>query len=359
MGMVQIPKVAQGTQRWEGRILAKSTVAGDDIDIDYLMLVPADEGSGQVSGQSSFQTPTTFSARDEFDQSAGALTGKTLPVGGTWAGAGDAVDFAMDTTFHWAARTEQSDVGTIPGARHAIAGTTTYTNIYAQVDMAYSGPGLPQYGILARWTDVDNCVFAYVSLGTTNSIVLIGQRVATVQTNLAVATYPNLIQAVGDTRSIRLQVDDQGRARLWWWPANGLPGVPLLEAQDPALATGGALATGKVGFFDRLVAATACTRAYDNFLAAVPTKDAALYASQSLEIRHDRVIREDSAGAIWAKPSKYEGDYFKVAPAGKEGRSIRVIVKGSRNDPATMPDFGIDDISARLTYTPRYLVLPS
>ncbi len=35
-----------------------------------------------------------FTARDEFDQTAGALTGKVAPVGGTWAGAGDADDFS-------------------------------------------------------------------------------------------------------------------------------------------------------------------------------------------------------------------------------------------------------------------------
>ena len=84
-----LQKVTAGTQRWEGRILAKSTVSGDDIDMDWLMLFPVDEGYGEVSAVARIVTPTAFSARDEFDQAAGNLTGKTAPVGGNWAGAGD------------------------------------------------------------------------------------------------------------------------------------------------------------------------------------------------------------------------------------------------------------------------------
>ena len=35
----------------------------------------------------------TYIARDGFNQTAGALTGKTADVGGTWTGAGDTDDF--------------------------------------------------------------------------------------------------------------------------------------------------------------------------------------------------------------------------------------------------------------------------
>lgn len=98
LGLVLIPKVLTGTQRWEGRVLAKSTIVGDDIDVDYLLLIPTSAGWGTVNGVSQVATPTAFIARDEFDQASGNLTGKTAPVGGTWAGAGDASpDWAVDT----------------------------------------------------------------------------------------------------------------------------------------------------------------------------------------------------------------------------------------------------------------------
>lgn len=100
------------------------------------------------------------------------------------------------------------------------------------------------------------------------------------------------------------------------------------------------------------------TRTYDNFFAFVPTDDAAIFASQSLEIRHDRVIREDSGGTIWTPPSRYEGDYLTIPAAGREDRTARIIVKASRNDPDIGADSAIDDISGRLTVTPRYLHVP-
>ena len=37
-----------------------------------------------------FETPATFLAYDGFDQTAGALNAKVMPVGGTWATSGSA-----------------------------------------------------------------------------------------------------------------------------------------------------------------------------------------------------------------------------------------------------------------------------
>jgi len=146
---------------------------------------------------------------------------------------------------------------------------------------------------------------------------------------------------------------------VWFFPQGAAPGFPWAQGQEAELATGGALATGKVCISDgRGGADGATTRKYDNFMIAVPTTDAAVYASQSLEIRHDRVIREDSTGTLWVPVSKYVGDYCRVPVAGKEARTLRGIVKLCRNDPFTMADTAIDDASWRLSYRPRYLQVP-
>jgi hypothetical protein len=100
-------------------------------------------------------------------------------------------------------------------------------------------------------------------------------------------------------------------------------------------------------------------RWFDDVSVAVPPADAAVFASQSLEIRHDRVTREDTGGTVWSPISSYEGDYLRVPPAGQEARTARVIIKDSRLDPFTGADTAIDDISAKLFVTPRYLVVPS
>ena len=99
-------------------------------------------------------------------------------------------------------------------------------------------------------------------------------------------------------------------------------------------------------------------RNFDNHRSAAIPSDAAIFASQSMEIRHDRIIREDAAGTLWPAVSSFEGFYPVVPVAWLEGRTLRAIVKACRNDPRTLPDPGIDDISARLTYTPRVVSLP-
>jgi hypothetical protein len=89
--------------------------------------------------------------------------------------------------------------------------------------------------------------------------------------------------------------------------------------------------------------------------------DKALFSSQSLEVRHNSVIREDSTGTVWAPVANYYGDYLLVPPSGTEGRTTRVIVKIARLDPfgeyAGGSDASIDDLSARLFVTPRFLVV--
>lgn len=358
LGLVSLTKVAQGTQRWEGRILAKSTTAGDDLDIDCLFIVPVSEGYGVVSGVQQFDTVTSFSGRDEFDQAVGVVTGKTAPIGGTWGGAGDADDFSVvgPGTLQ---RTAVSDADQQTG-RYITLSTPSLTNVLVQVDAqtnAVGGGGTARQwmGVLARYTDVNNWLFGGLgTVGSAQAWYLLVKRVAGVTfIRQAVSAIP----IVSGGFTTRLVVDTSGRYTLWVLGGGTI--LPVISGYDAVLATGGALATGKVGIYDVQTTATSAIRNYDNFLAAVPAVDAAVFPSQSLEIRHDQVIREDSGGTLWTIPSRYEGDYLLVPPAGKEARTARFFVKGSRNNPSVGPDLGIDDISARLTYTPRYLILPA
>lgn len=91
-----------------------------------------------------------------------------------------------------------------------------------------------------------------------------------------------------------------------------------------------------------------------------------LNASGTMQIDHQSVESRVSAGTTWGRPWTYEGDYLLVPPSGPEARTVRVIVKASRGRPLTpvlpagfnasgYPDAGIDDISARLYVTPRYV----
>lgn len=76
----------------------------------------------------------------------------------------------------------------------------------------------------------------------------------------------------------------------------------------------------------------------------------------SLRIYHDGVTY-GVGSSKYVRPA-YDGDYLLVPPAGAEGRTTRIIVKMSRNIPGEAADSAMDDISARLYVTPRYLVVP-
>jgi hypothetical protein len=363
LGTVTIPSPRSGsTQQWAGRLLARSTVSGDDIDIDYLMYVPVDIASGEAKAIIQYQNPSTFSARDEFAQAAGALTGETLPVGGTWTGAGDADDF--QNTGSTVTRTAVSDSAgeAMVNGRLAIAGSTNYTNIAVQVFQsatASSDTSSATWGVFARYTDANNWLVAQVTSPHSQTIIQIAKKVAGTSATLAsIVESSPILQLPTVVKGMRLHADDQGRVFLWFWTDGYAPGSPILVAQHADLATGGTLATGKIGFVDYRIGSPATTRTYDNFSAFVPVKDAAAYGSQSLEIGPSTVMREDSTGAIWTRVSSYDGDYGRIPVAGAESRAVRTIVKMSRNDPTVMPDTSIDNISARLFVTPRFLVVP-
>lgn len=363
LGLVHLTKVVQGTQRWEGRILAKSTVLGNDLDVDYLLLCPVDEGYGEVSAALQFENPTSFSARDEFDQAAGALAGKTAPVGGIWAGAGDADDFTINTTDDTAQRTATGDAGST--GRYATLDlnlAATVVQVELKTSAIITSGQVPKVGVLARFADVNNWVAARVIFGgfgvgsATSRLELLKRTAGFVDAIVPAFDLPG-VQA-NTWYTLRLVLDTQGRTWAWWFTPGSTAGKPILAAYDSALATGGALAAGDVGIVDEYENTTAVTRTYDNFRAFVPTADAAVFANQSLEIRSDRAIREDSSGAFWNPVSDPQGDYLRTLPAGREGRTSRLIVKASRNDPTTSSDPNIDDIRATLSVTPRGLVVP-
>lgn len=84
---------------------------------------------------------------------------------------------------------------------------------------------------------------------------------------------------------------------------------------------------------------------------------------KSVEIRHDGVLRVPSGVSTWSSVSVYAGDYLRVPAAGREARTVQIVLKF--NSHVFTTGTGVagdsvvdDDLSARLYYTPRYLVIP-
>jgi hypothetical protein len=359
LGTVTIPKVARGTQRWEGRIAAKSSAFGDQLDIDWLVLLPANEASGEGQALLQLATPTSLAARDEFTGIAAgtALNARVATAGGTWTTAGSATDLAAADAPGSEETMSRSATGDGITGRIATLGTTNYSDIEVGVSFQQTVTNSTAYsGVIARFVDTSNYLEAYVATVSATTATL----------NLYAVIGGSYLTFTGAAVPFTFSANAWYRLRLVAY-ANGLVRATVMDANYTVLddyyryissvVTGGTLATGKPGFFDR-GQAVAVTRYYDNFYASAPTSDAAIYAGRSLEVRDTTVIREDAGGSTWSTLSKYEGDYLTVPPAARENRLTRVIAKASRGDRTIIADAGIDDIQAQLTYTPRFLVVP-
>ena len=101
-------------------------------------------------------------------------------------------------------------------------------------------------------------------------------------------------------------------------------------------------------------------RYYDDFYVGTPPGEQITIASgQSLEVRHDDVIREDRGGTFYGRPASYRGSRLLVPPEGTDGNVARILVHANRNDLDTDECAVINDnLQAQLFYTPRYLAVP-
>jgi hypothetical protein len=359
LGEIRLDPVGVGAHRWQGQVQAKGAAGGENVYVDTLEFEPLDEGHAILRAPiSPAQGLVAPALRDEFNQTSGALNGKTLAVGGTWATSGSATDLAVDATTGTVTRSTNSDAS----PRYAIAGTATFTNALVQIDFERVAlrAGFATRGVVARWTDANNYVgveaAGFNSLSDDLTVVVRG-AVGGVAFSLGSTV---LAVPLDVFYSALLMVDSAGHYFAWVWAAGtARPAEPTLTGQDSRLATGGALANGKCGYLDyNPPPAAAAIRAYDNFLAYAPSLDAVAYASRSAHLGTDGNVRQDAAGAAYGPLSIDTGDLLRIPPSGLEGRAVEVFIKPSRGDLDQLPDSAIDDVSARAYYRPSYLTLP-
>jgi hypothetical protein len=364
LGVVTIDP--ESTQ-WEFRLLAKSTVAGDEIDVDCFALFPTEVVYTELSGKRTFQSPSSFLARDEFDHTAAAsLVGKVAPVGGTWT------TFGGDTSVFLTTGTEVkreafSDTAmpndSLAGSAVSL-GTTAYAAIAAQVDITFPDPdpgvfSPPRAGFLIRAAATTNYAIGYVTTTTDyQAVVTLRKVVASSPADVSTVQLGYTLSPFPIYHTLRVLIDAAGRYYFWFGQRDqGIPPL-VMQGQDASFVTGAALDDGMIGLYDG-TAGDSWYRYYDNFVAFAPTSDAAIFSQQSLSLEHDRATRENSGGTFPTKISDRRGRYLKIPPAGPEGRSTRLAALALPNDPYTMGDAAaIYDLSAQLHVTPRGLVVP-
>jgi hypothetical protein len=360
LGLITVPPKQLGTQRWSGRIEAYTTTTPgtDTLDIDYLVFVPAGEWYGRARGEVVPDTPSVFSVRDEFNQTAGALTGKVAPVGGTYVAmtGSDTNDLQVEATGHTAQRTDVSDTGTILGGIYPGRAVGLDVNLgatAAQMDWKASVDSVAVRGLMIRVVDASNFLAVTVHSDRTVRVRRIVAAGGTLMNQV------NAVSVSSFTGWQSLRFAALGASYYVWMGAAGGNLRLICSGSHADLESGGALATGDVYLYDDQATATACTRNYDNFQAWVPPIPTVLYSGRTAEIRSDGAGRQDSTGTYYGPMPAYRGGPIYIPPAGDKNRTTRLFAKAHRNDiEAAASEPVTDSLTVQVIVTPRYAVVP-
>jgi hypothetical protein len=241
--------------------------------------VGATLASAQMSDfKALLDTPGAVRGLDAFT-SGGSLNGRNAELGGVWATSGDAGDYSF--SFVPAGGSPPADfqngytrlASSETNGRSAVLGSTNYIN--KQVDIMtqlFSAPsaGIITQGVLARYVDASNQLRAVVETAVGNTGTLrLRQIVSGTNTDAPTVAFTVPTMTVGSTGGVivmrvRVIVYASGKAFAFVYNYGG-----TLLAQTTftttALATGGALATGKPGIIDFNSSGSGRVRAYDNF----------------------------------------------------------------------------------------------
>jgi hypothetical protein len=318
-------------------------------------------GYGKTRAPLLLETPQSFSARDEFDQAAGALTGKTLPLGGTWGSAGASVDYQLlgggYAQRDYTAADNPATSAALETGRFAIAGSTSFTNVGGSIDIAWSSlTSTAKSSFFLRYTNTNNYVIA--TLGAAGSDYLdVVERVGGT-TNPRLARVPISGRGINTFYTLTTLIDTSGRIVVWFF-TQGSHADPLIQTQSANCATGGALASGTVGPLDFQRGIVPLTTSYDNFRAWVPNIPVVLNSGRTTRFLHDTVLRQNAAGTSEGRPPVFAGKHLTLPPDTRANRKRRIVVKRRRFDSDSgFPDTGLSDAgTGTLKATPRVLLV--
>lgn len=355
LGIITTTTATSGTQKWLGRVDAYSTAVGETLDVDYVYLVPAQEGYAEARGIYSY-VPGVLVARDEFTGRAAALALNALvaPLGGTWATSGVATDFAAADLPTATDETMSRSTAVVEASpRFAILGATSYTDVEVGVDNYRTGTGYANCAVIGRWVDANNYVAA--ALG------VFGLSLVAWVAGVAVSTATeSFVTPASAWHSVRLVAYTSGTAIATVLDSAGAV-IRTCQIQHSSIATGGALATGKPGMYDQSTLGIApSVRYFDNFYVATPAPEAiVVYSGRTAELRSTMAIRSDSTGTYYGDVPGYRGSRFYVPPAGTRTRKARIAVVARRNDVVVAQDDQIaDSTTIQALVTPRYVNVP-
>lgn len=350
LGEVRIPSDAT---RWIGAIFCQSSTHGTSTGVDKIYFAPAESISivksrREVTADVGIGL-TGYTGRDYFLQTSGALSGKTAQVGGNWTTAGAAGDFAVDSANANVERTAVSDASAKAG-RFAVLGSAV-TDAGVSVEFACTNDVPTGFqAALIRYVDTNNWMAGGLYRdGFGNGFHYLIRVVGGSQSDMYAGASMGIDAGVGYSAGLKAAADGS-----WQFFFNG---VMIASGQHSVLATGGALASGKCGFYDAQTSATANSRKYDRYLSWTPDPDPACLSGKELSIRYDGAKRETTTAGVYA-PTHVEGAYPRAPVAGVEARTCRTLVLPTTSDFDTLPDADPLAFSVRSYHRPAYLFAP-
>ena len=365
LGQINVQAIPFGAQRWEGVIQARGLAGGENVYVDRVWFLCGDEGSGVLKAASTSITPVadTYLWRDEFNQTAGAATGKTAAVGGVYAAVlnSDASpDFEVDATTHRLKRTSTSDSGTI-GA-------------FGWVGRGIGAP-VEAENLLFRESFVIDAAGAIFPAS-----LRIGQIVSYVSNTNFVMVHLFVDPAGSGTSSLIISKPDgttlAQSGALWGLPTFGVMEGTLttvvrgttinvylgIKAESPSLVLSAENTLvgvkGKCFLYDANPTTTAVTRWFDKVGLWTPAFDAVAYGSRNARLSWKGLTRQSSDGAAYGPVSYPGSDLPRIPVSGQEETPVEIAVKPSRGQFGEVADSGKDKLKIQMGYRPCYASVP-
>lgn len=350
-GTLDIGELPEG-HSWEGRIVAKALTGVPTLDVDTVQMMPA--GNYFVGrGRRAQVSLSAQVASDGFNQTAGALTGKTpdLTPSGNWSGAGDSDDFQV-TGSGLVHRYAISDSAANNG-RYCRLGSGTLTNTTityeaAPFDVPFNWSSDLRFGVFARYTDTNNWLMV---VETQRDLFQVIKRVSGTETLLGQFTLDTA------SRHMVVSVTAAGGIAV---VANG-KWVFVTLTGDTDLATAGALASGGYGIYHANATGLA-TPGHVGIMSSFAVTGSGstveypvLHPDRVFRLAHDGAVTESADGTQVGETPIREGSYLRLPPSTRAGLKSRLVVRSRRFDiNAGLPDVGLtDSVDVSLDVTER------
>lgn len=365
LGQINLGSVMNGGQRWRGVLQARGESGGENVYIDRLYFFCGDEASGVLKGTTAVVTPVaaTYLARDAYNQSKGAATGKSAEIGGAYSAVtnSDADDFEVDEATHRLKRTTKSDTGTVgavglKGRGIGVAGE--YTNLAFTLNFALEGTLSTEIRI--------GQILSYVSNTNFVAVFITARKVFGLET-----LYPFLSIVRADGTTLRNQSFPPGMKSLLNPKGKILSVVRGNQLQVFTAAEGGTLeeawsvedsmigAKGRAFIYDQNSSASEAARWYDSFGIWVPQNDPVMFANKSVRISSQEAQRATEDGESSASVAFPSADLPRLPVAGPEERPVELVVKPSRGNFEALPDSALDKSLMQIGYRPCWAEIPS